>query len=182
MPADTPQGDDEFARNARLDAAREVERLVAANAASNATMTRLVDKVRIDAEKRERKIELLERESKQMKRLLAMVGAAIAILLIVEFFNAYNVSQARKHGQYIANAARDAAATNTLLLGCFQPDSECSKRNAEQQKKILDEIKLYELTALYCLRINTAQEDPNGSEFLACVKRLYPTGPTLKGR
>lgn len=177
-----PEPHDDFDRRTRLDAAREVEKLVAANAASNATMQRLVDKVRVDAEKRERKIELLERESQQIRRLLIMVGVVMAIVMLIAFFNLYNTTSTRKQAQQSAQTAKTVAATNSLLLGCFDVNSQCSKANAEQQKKILDEIKLYELTALYCLRINTAQSDPEGKDFLACVKRLYPTGPTLKGR
>lgn len=174
-----PEPDD---RRARLDAARQVEELVAANAASNATMTKLVDKVRDDAMKREQKIELLENESRQIRRLLIMVGVAIALLLVVGGFNAYNTAQAKRNAEQTAQAAKDAASTNQLLLGCFDVKSQCSKLNAEKQKQILDEIKLYELTALYCLRVHSAVEDPKGGEFLACVKRLYPTGPHLKGR
>lgn len=179
MTGPEPLEDD---RRSRLDAARQVEQLVAANAASNATMSRLVEKVRVDAEKREHKIELLENESRQIRRLLIMVGVAIALLLIVGAFNAYNTAQARRNAEQTASAARDAASTNKLLLGCFDVNSECAKLNAQKQKEFLDEIKLYELTALYCLRLNTAQEDPEGKQFLACLKRLYPGGPELKGR
>lgn len=174
--------DDEASRRIRLDAAREVERLVAANAASNATMTRLVDRVREESARRERKIELLEKESRQMRKLLIMVGFAIALLLAIAAFNASNIHQARKNAANTAAAARDAASTNKLLLGCFDVNSECSKLNAQKQKEILDEIKLYELTALYCVRTQPREEDPEGKKFLDCVKRLYPTGPELKGR
>lgn len=173
---------DDFDRRVRADAARQVEELVAANAASNATMSRLVDNVRKDAQKREQKIELLENESRQIRRLLVMVGVAIVLLLVVGAFNAYNTAQAKRNAEQTAQAAKDAASTNQLLLGCFDVNSQCSKLNAQKQKELLDEIKLYELTALYCVRLNPAVEDPKGDEFLACVKRLYPTGPHLKGR
>lgn len=178
MIPDLPEED----RQARIDAAREVERLAVATAASNVTMTRLVEKVSQDAEKRERKVELLEAEARQLRQLLLMVGIAIALLLIVGAFNAYNTAQTRKQADQSAQIAKDSASTNRLLLGCFDVNSQCSKLNAEKQKQILDEIKLYELTALYCVRTNPAQADPKGEDFLACVKRLYPAGPTLKGR
>lgn len=182
MTGTAPAPDDGFDRRARLDAAREVERLIAANAESNSTMRSLVEKVRQDASMREKKIELLENESRQIRRLLVMVGVAIALLLVVGSFNAYNTAQTRRQAAQSAQVAKDVASTNTLLLGCFDVRSECSKLNAEKQKQILDEIKLYELTALYCLRTNNAQQDPEGKEFLACLKRLYPTGPILKDR
>jgi nitrogen fixation-related uncharacterized protein len=167
---------------ARPDAAREVDNLIAANAASNATLTRLVDKVREDAANRERKIELLEAESKQMRRILIGVSITAAALVVLALFNAITISQARHNAQQTANAARDAASTNKLLLGCFTPESECSRLNAEQQKAFLNEIKKYELVGFYCLRTNTVTEDPNGTKLTACINRLYPGGPQLPNR
>lgn len=166
----------------KTSAACEVERLVQANAASNATLTKLVDKVRIDAEHRERKIELLEADSRRNRRILLLVGVAVALLLTLAIVNAFSIQAARRNAAQTAAAAKTAQDTYQLLYGCFDPNSECAKLNNDSQKRLLDEIKLYELTAFYCEREHPEAVDPDSTRFFACLNRLYPDGPQLKER
>jgi hypothetical protein len=160
----------------------EVEQLVQANAASNATLRNLVEKVQLDAGNRERKIELLETESKQIRKLLALVGLAVVLLLGLAVVNLIGISQARESAATSAAAARDAQSTNNLLYGCFEPNSQCAQQNKKTQTQILDEIKVYTLSAIYCSRENPSAQDATNNAFLSCLKRIYPNGPTLKGR
>jgi hypothetical protein len=152
----------------------DIERLVAANAASNATMQRLVENVRMDADNRERKIELLERESRQIRRLLLLVGIAIALLFALALVNALSIQEARRNAARTAGIADSVASTNTLLLSCFDVASECAKLNAKAQKAQNDDLKAYQLTVAYC---QAAGGDEDA--LLACVKKRYPTGPEL---
>jgi hypothetical protein len=163
-------------------AVHQVEDLVAANVASNATMLKLVEKVREDSYMREKKIDLLEEGLKQTHRLLAMVGAVLVLMLALGVINAVNIYDARRNAAVTAKTAQDANGTYALLLDCLNSRGECGKLNAENAKKTLDEVKLYELTVLYCVRINPALADPKGDQFIDCVTRLYPGGPILKNR
>lgn len=175
---------DEAGARADADAAtiRQVESLVAANAASNATMLRLVEGVREDAHLREKKVDLLERGLQQTHRLLLMVGVTIILMIGLGVANALNINAARHNAAVTAATAKDANGTYALLLDCLNSRGECGKLNAENGKKTLDEVKLYELTVLYCVRINPAADDPKGDLFIDCVSRLYPGGPVLKNR
>jgi len=162
--------------------AEHVEALAAANAASNKTLINLVEKVAEDAYMRERKVELLDRGMRQTRKLLFMLGIGLLLLVTIATINAVNIASTRKNAAVTAQAARDAKATNDLLFGCFEPNSQCAKLNVQKQAELLNEIKKYELVALYCIRTNPGAEDPEGVAFLACVNRLYPGGPQLDKR
>lgn len=163
-------------------ATNAVEHLVAANEESNATMRRLVERVREDADMREKKIDLLELGLVRTKRLIIMVGAVLIIMVSIGVTNAINLNDARRNAAATAAAARDAKATYAILYDCLNQQGECGRQNAAESKRLLDEVKLYELTVLYCVRINPQIADPQGDDFLDCVKRLYPTGPELPKR
>lgn len=162
--------------------AEQVEELARANAESNATMMSLVAKVQQDAAMRERKVDLLEKGLQQTHRLLIMVGIALVLMVILGIVNAVNITEARKQAAVTAGIAKNAQGTYALLLDCINSRGECGKQNAEQNKRVLDEIKRYELTGFYCARTNPLSEDPNGDKFLACMDRLYVGGPKLSGR
>jgi hypothetical protein len=156
-----------------------VEHLVAANRESNRTMHELVDGVRRETEARDRKVEALDKNLQQMRWVSWMVGAAIVILLIVGVSNAYNLASARKSAKQTRDIAAKAGQINNTLLDCLNSTGVCGKVNQENQTRILDTVKLYELTVIYCARTNPVNVDPKGDKFLACVSKLYPTGPKL---
>lgn len=169
-------------RHYRGDPADAVERLVRANVASNDTMRTLVEKVRQDAHARERKIDLLEEGLRKTRHLFWLVAIAVALMIGIGIINATMIQQARRNAAITAAVARDSQATYALLLDCLNTQGECGKRNATQTKALLDEIKRYELTVIYCARTNPQPLDADGSKFVACIDRLYPGGPALNGR
>lgn len=171
--------DDDRLRRERAATLQQVENLVQANTESNETMVRLVERVRDDAHLREKKIELLEDGQRQMRRLFAMLAVVLLLLVGIGIINAINISDARKNAAVTAQTARDASSTYALLYDCINQQSECGKRNAENLKLTLDEIKRYELTVIYCARTNPVTVDPDGKKFLVCVDKLYPGGPKL---
>lgn len=166
LPNDTSPAEDDHATAAL------VEELAEANARSNQTLVDLMAKVQQDAYMREKKVDLLDEGLHQTRKLLAMVGIALVLLLGLAAANFISINQTRK-------SAAITADTNKLLYGCFDSRSECSRVNQAQQTRLLDEIKKYELTALYCARINPQIADPHGEAFITCLKELYPSGPTL---
>lgn len=158
----------------RLHQAMAVEELVRANAESNDTMVRLVKSVRDETKARDRKVEALDKSVRQQRVLMYIGVFCVFILLTIAIVNAVNISSQRA-------TSRQVQSTNELLLDCLNRQGQCGRWNAEQQALLLDEVKRYELTGFYCIRNNPADKDPNGKSFLACVNRLYPGGPQLKG-
>lgn len=171
--------DDDRFHEERAATLQQVENLVNANAASNETMVRLVARVQDDAHLREKKVDLLEEGQTQMRRLLYMVAAVLVLMVGVGVINAVNIYDARKNAAVTAQTARDASSTYALLYDCLNQQGECGRKNAIAQKKLLDEVKLYELTVIFCVRTNPLVEDATGDKYLACVDRLYPGGPQL---
>lgn len=169
-------------KGSRLHQALALDELVHANADSNETMIRLVEQVRKDAEARNKKVDLLELGQRQTAKLLIMVAIVLLLVFGVGVINAVNISQARRNAAVTAGIAKDASATNTTLLDCLNARGECGKLNAEQQRKVLNEVKKYELTGFYCARTNPQPTDEQGAALLACMNRLYPGGPTLNKR
>lgn len=161
---------------------QQVEELIAANVASNATMVHLVEEVQRDADLRGRKVELLQEEARQTRKQIFIASIGIVLMLVIGVANAINLNDARHNAAVTAATARDANGTYTLLLDCLNPDGVCGKRSAAQSARTLDEIKKYELIVLYCVRINPALADPKGEAFIDCVNRLYPGGPQLPNR
>lgn len=159
-----------------------LEELIRANAESNATMASLVERVQEETAARDRKLEQLARNNREMHRLGWLMVACMAVLVILAVFNAVNIATARTNAAQTAAIARDSRSTNELLLDCLNAAGTCGKANAQQQRKILDEIKKYELTVIYCARTNPQNLDESGNKFIACVDRLYPGGPDLNGR
>lgn len=170
---------DQPAHDTRIAAAAQVEALAQATARSNKTMLDLVERVRHDAEAHERKVDLLAAGLRQTTRVLWLLAVVLVAVLAMAFINFATIAEAKRNGAVTAQAARDAQSTYKLLYGCFEPNSQCSKVNAAKQKTALDEIKKYELTALYCLRTNPGADDPRGDKFIACLNTLYPGGPQL---
>jgi hypothetical protein len=145
--------------------ASAVEHLVAANEESSRTMLALVEGVRQETAARDRKVEALDKNLHQMRTVTWLAAAALIILLVLAVFNAFNLDASRK--------------TNHTLLDCVNSTGRCGQINQGNQAKILDTVKLYELTVLYCARTNPRDVDPNGDKFIACVNQLYPGAPQL---
>lgn len=166
----------------KLHAAMAMEELVRANADSNKTMVTLVEHLKAETEARDRKIDIVAKNTKSMQRLAMALIGAVAILLVIAAINASNIAVARKNAATTAAIAKDSRSTNTTLLDCLNSTGACGRLNAEQQRKTLDEVKRYELTVIFCARSNPITVDADGDKFLACVHRLYPGGPDLNGR
>lgn len=152
-----------------------MEDLAAANVSSNATMLALVETVRRETEARDRKVDILERNHRQLRWLVGAVCFAVVVMLVLGAINAYNLASTKEQQEQIKGI-------NHTLLDCVNSTGDCGQINAAQQAKILDEVKKYELIGFYCIRRNTAAEDPGGENFLKCMAALYPGGPTLTGR
>ncbi len=142
-------------------------------------MLALVETVRRETEARDRKIAAMAHQQRQLRWAIVLVCVGITILLVVAAINATNIAANRKQADQIALVAAKVDRTNSLLLDCLNATGQCGKVNAEQQQRLLSEVKKYELTGFYCIRTNPADRDPRGEAFLKCMERLYPGGPTL---
>lgn len=169
----TESDDDRAARmNRNSDA---MEELVAANHESNATMLALVEHVRKETAARDRKIEVLEKTHRQTRYLVIAVCGAVLVMLGLGIVNAINLAATKDQQD-------QTRRINAFLLDCVNSTGECGRANAVKQAEILQSVKQYELTGFYCIRTNPGTEDPKGENFLKCMERLYPGGPTLNGR
>ena len=151
------------------------EDLVAANNESNKTMLALVEHVRQETVARDRKIAVMERSQRQVRKLVYLICAATAILLVIAGINAYNIAASKDQQRQIRNI-------NATLLDCVNQTGECGQINAQTQGQVLDEVKRYNLAGFYCIRNNPAASDPKAEKFLKCMERIYPGGPTLARR
>lgn len=163
-----------------------LEGLIQANNESNETMMRLVESVHSETKARDRKVEVLaknqevlERNQRQLRMLSVFGVIAILCLLAMAVFNAYNTTASRRNAERATEIVAEVRATNRFLLDCINATGACGKANVANMNKAMNEIKRYELTGLYCARTNPQPVDPRGDKFLACMKRLYPTGPVL---
>lgn len=145
-----------------------IEELVRSNDESNRTMVSLVERVREETEARDRKVDALEKGHRQVRWVIVLAVILVLFLLTLGVINAINLTNTR--------------ATNQTLLDCVNATGACGQVNAESQTRILDTVKKYELTVLYCARTNPQPIDPKGDKFLACVDALYPGGPQLNRR
>ena len=161
--------------DANRPASWHIDELVTANKDSNVTMLALVEEVRRETVARDRKIAVLEKNNRLVMYLTTLMCVTTVILLGLAIVNAVNIAQTR-------DQAAQLRAVNETLLDCVNLTAECGRANAESQKRLLDEVKKYELTGFYCIRTNPAQRDPEGEAFLDCMERLYPGGPTLSRR
>jgi hypothetical protein len=166
--------------HAREARAHAVEELARANVESNQTMMRLVERVKQDADMRERKIDLLERSIRQGHRLATLLAFILLFMLGLGVTNAINLNNARDNAEVTADAAKNASDTYALLLDCLNQRGQCGKQNAEANKKIIDDVKLYQLVVMYCARTNSREVDPTGDKLVGCVERMYQGGPQLK--
>lgn len=162
-----------------LHSALVIEELISANEASNRTMLELVDTVRKETVARDRKVDALEKGHRQMRWLIALTTALVVFLITLGIVNAINLAEARKSQKSTADIAKGVQDNNRTLLDCVNSTGACGQINQANQAKILDTVKLYELTVIYCARTNPATVDPKGDKFLICVKKLYPDGPDL---
>jgi hypothetical protein len=169
-------------RSKALQGALAVEHLVAANEESNRTMRALVEGVKHETEARDRKVEALDKNYRQLRWVIVLVGFSTMVLMVIGVINAINLNSARKSNQQAKNIAAGVAATNQTLLDCVNSTGTCGQVNAANQAKILDTVKLYELTVLYCARTNPRDVDATGDKFLKCVNDLYPGAPQLDRR
>jgi hypothetical protein len=178
--SESPVSGDE--RASALHAALAVEDLVAANNESNKTMLSLVHRVREETAARDRKVDALEKAHRQMRWVIMLSVVLIVFLLTLGVINAFNLNSTRKSQRQVQAIAASTDQTNRTLLDCVNSTGVCGQVNAANQAKILDTVKLYELTVLYCARTNPQPVDPSGDKFIACVAKLYPGGPTLNRR
>lgn len=169
-------------RESELRSTLIVEELVASNNESNRTMLNLVERVREETAARDRKVDALERSHQQMRWVIGLALVLTAVLLSLAVFNAINLNATRKSQHQVALIARNTAETNRTLLDCLNSTGRCGQLNAANQAKVLDTVKLYELTVLYCARTNPRDVDPKGDKFIACVNQLYPGAPQLDRR
>lgn len=174
-----PIPDPEGPTPSALHSALAVEDLIAANNASNRTMLELVGTVRQETAARDRKVDALEKSHKQVQWVIGLAVVLIIFLITLGTVNAINLNTTRKSQQQVKAIAASTDETNKTLLDCLNSTGRCGQLNAENQAKILDTVKLYELTVIYCARTNPANIDPKGDKFVQCVAKLYPGGPTL---
>lgn len=71
----------------------------------------------------------------------------------------------------IEAAARASVATNELLLGCFDPESECAKRNAAQAAEQAGAYNAAVIAAQFCVD-QRLPEDYTLHELTVCVGEL----------
>lgn len=166
-------------RASQLHNALAVEELIAANHESNRTMATLVKSVRDETAARDRKVEALEKSHRQVRWVIALVGVLIVVLMTIGVFNAINLYKSRQAQSNTRDIAAGVAANNRTLLDCVNMTGSCGQLNQQNQVRILDTVKKYELTVIYCARTHPSAQDPKGDAFLACVKKLYPGGPQL---
>lgn len=167
-----PEGQPGEERSSNLRNAMEFDSLVEANNESNRTMLALVNTVRAETAARDRKVDALDRNIRQMRLVIVMVAATIVVLLTIGVFNAINLNQTRE-------SQHQVEALNQTVLDCVNGTGDCGRINAQNQDRVLNEVKKYNLIGFYCIRNNPATDDPQGADFLQCMARLYPGGPTL---
>lgn len=174
-----PEGLSDEERSAHLHNALAVEELIAANSESNRTMATLVEKVREETAARDRKVDALEKGHRQARIVIVLVAVLVVFLIAIGVINAINLGSARKSQKQTADIAASVDRTNQTLLDCVNSTGACGQVNQANQARILDTVKLYELTVLYCARTNPRDVDSKGTKFLKCVNDLYPGGPQL---
>lgn len=174
-----PVPDPEEQTPSELRSSLAINELIAANEASNRTMTDLVDTVRSETKARDRKVDALDKNLHQMRLVTFLVAVTMVVLLALAVTNAFNLSAARKSAKQTKDIAAAVQTTNQTLLDCVNSTGVCGQVNSANQSKILDTVKQYELTVIYCARTNPANLDPKGDKFLVCVNKLYPGGPQL---
>lgn len=86
----------DFGGGERMRNSQAIEDLVAANASSNETMLALVESVRKETAARDRKIDVLEKNHRQMNYLVLAVCAAVVLMLGLGIANAFNIATTRK--------------------------------------------------------------------------------------
>lgn len=150
------------------------------NVESNATMVGLAGEVKRDADARERKVELLEAAQRQTRHLLALVGIILVLMVAVGVINASNIYRTRQNAAVTRGIAEDTRSTYTLLLDCLDTtNGTCGKQNTTRTAALLDDLKRYELVAIYCARLNPRVDDPTDAGFFTCIQQHYPNGPTV---
>lgn len=108
----------------------------------------------------------LHQTAKTLKRVIVGLALALAILLCLAGLNFYNTSQT-------AGVARNAQATNELLLSCLQPNTECSNANEAAAQKLNTDQRQTALVIAFCQRANPAPAN-SPQQVLACVQGFYP--------
>lgn len=166
-------------RASALHSALAVEELIAANNQSNKTMMNLVERVQDETAARDRKVEALERSHRQVRWVIVLAVILALFLIALGIINAVNLNSTRRSQSQVAQIAANADQTNRTLLDCINARGACGQANAAAQRQVLNQVKLYDLTVIYCARTNPISVDADGTKFVACVKSLYPDGPTL---
>ncbi|MET0698591.1 MAG: hypothetical protein ABWY93_02905 [Mycobacterium sp.] len=159
-----------------------IQELIRANTASNNTMRQLIASVQAETRVRDRKVELLIATQRHVRNLMRTVIVVMALVLLVAGLNAYNINAGKRNAAQTAAILERVNVNNGLLLDCLNRTGRCGQVNAEQERQVLNEVKRYELTVIYCARSNLQATDVANRLFLACINRLYPGGPALAGR
>lgn len=107
------------------------------------------------------------RKIKAIQHVLYVLVPGVILLLILAFSNFALLSRVNK-------AAADAKSTNQLLLGCFQPGTQCSESAKAQAAQRSNEGRQAIYVMLICLRLNPSAEDPNAVDVQKCVQQYYP--------
>jgi hypothetical protein len=104
---------------------------------------------------------------KWIQRVLYVLVPAVVLLVLLAITNFVLLSRT-------SAAAEDARSTNTLLLGCFLPDSRCAEENRKSTATVMDQIRQTQFAIALCQRQNPIERDPDGSGLILCVQQYYP--------
>lgn len=110
---------------------------------------------------------LRARKIKVIQQVLYVLVPGVLLLLVMAVSNFTLLSR-------VSDAAADAKSTNQLLLGCFQPGTQCSEAQKAQQMTRSTEARQTTYVMLICLRLNPLEQDPNAVGVQKCVQQYYP--------
>lgn len=144
-----------------------LERAAEAVSSLSLSVLRLTSEVKAAETLREEKIRWLQRA-------VSVAGIAIGVLIILAITNFTMLNQTR-------SAAATSASTNTLLLGCFQPHSQCSDENAKKTASVFNQIRQTQFVIAICQRSTPLPSNPTPADvdratekLVACVQAYYP--------
>lgn len=144
-----------------------VNSLTEANARLGEIQQALIAAVTRDAALRTQKIQTIENTNAQIGKALYGLVAMFVVVMTLAIVNAFNLNEARATG-------RNAQQTQTLLVNCLTPGTECAKRSQAAQQAQLAQIRSTSLVIAICQRRFPLVEDPEGKGFILCVQDYYP--------
>lgn len=102
-----------------------------------------------------------------IQRILYVLVPAVILLVLMAIMNFVLLSR-------INTAARAASSTNTLLLGCFLPDTQCSQESQKSTAATMNQIRQTQFAIALCQRRYPVDTDPQGVGLVQCVQSYYP--------